>query len=164
MNKDFVPSVFDRLTDPGLRQSKSALYTQWEYEQTVVRDLSILLNTRRLPPAVLEAMPDDARVRTAVCNFGLPDVSHYSSSHDAKRHEIADEVRRVLLAYEPRLTDVEVEPRELDNSKAEFLNFRIKATLRIPPHFVGEVFFDTVLDLVNSIHQVRHPEAAEAGR
>lgn len=78
---------------------------------SIRRELQRLFNTRLHLP--LEAL--EGRERT-VLEYGLPDYSHFSPLRLEDRKLLAEQVRRAVVAYEPRLsrTKVDVGPPDGD--------------------------------------------------
>lgn len=59
-----------------------------------------LVNTINL--SSIEPMEDLPRVSKSILNFGLPDVTHMTSE-DMQVDEVAENLRKALIAFEPRL-------------------------------------------------------------
>lgn len=155
---DYLPTVFDRLTEPDFRNNQCR-YTFQEMEARVLRDLEDLLNTRR---AGFGLYPGLEAVERSVVNFGLRDFSHLNASSDTQRIAYADHVRQTIEAFDPRLVDVEVTARSLDSLKSSLgsslklsaMYFRVKATLRLGQGVAEPVVFDTLFDASLGRHTV----------
>ena len=158
---DYPPSFFDRLTDPGISANRCR-YSLAQTEAAVLRDLEQLLNTKRPPENYFEGL---AAVNASIANFGLADQSHRDGSSSAVREQMAEHIHAVIEAFEPRLTQVQVIPRNLDEVKREqpkgyrigAAYFRIVATLNVDPTPIEGVVFDTMLELATGRHNVSNP-------
>ena len=105
---------------------------------SVRRELERLLNTRcALTPEALEG-----RARTTL-EYGLPDFGHLQTRDTAAHRRIAEEVRRAVEAYEPRLARVTVAVEASDAPDQERrLTVRVDGMLVVgevmePVSFVG---------------------------
>ena len=155
---DYLPTVFDRLTEPGFRGNQCR-FTFQEMEARVFRDLEDLLNTRRGGP---EQFAHLAKVEHSIVNFGLRDLSHTNAASPEERQAYADHVRDTIQGFDARLTDVEVTVRpaeELERAlkgtfKVSAMYFRIKATLRLGQGVAEPVVFDTLFDASLGRHTV----------
>ena len=112
--------------------------------RTLVRhDLEDLVNTVNFGSA--EDVGDLPRVRGSVLNYGLPEISgRIAGSRQVKG--LADEVRRAILDFEPRLiaSTVRVERREPRDGDEGRARFAVVADLRcepapVPIEFVADV-------------------------
>ena len=161
---DYPPSFLNRLTDPELPDNRCR-YSLSQTETSVMRDLEELLNTKRPREGFFAGL---AEVEHSIANFGLRDITHVNGNSADERHRFAAHVREVIESFEPRLTNVNVSVRHLDEVKAELaqgfklgaIYFRIRATLNVDPTPVEGVVFDTVLNLASGHHDVRLPGAA----
>lgn len=99
--------LFDRLTD-------DETWVSWEprprrtldrqgLRQSVRRELEQLFNTRS--PLPVHYVP--AADRT-VLDYGIPDLSEYSPRNPDDRTQLAEMLRRAIVAFEPRLGEVRV--------------------------------------------------------
>ena len=155
---DYLPTVFDRLTEPDFRNNQCR-FTFQEMEARVFRDLEDLLNTRRAGPEVFAHL---ARVERSVANFGLRDLSHTNAASPEERQGYADHVRDTIRDFDPRLTEVEVYVRLPDDVRRlqpgsfrmSAMYFRITATLRLGPGVAQPVVFDTLFDAGVGRHTV----------
>ena len=96
--------LFERLTDLEPRhpeeEEPARVLDGDELRLSVRRELERLLNTRCvLTPEALEG-----RQRTTL-EYGVPDFGHLQTRDTGARKLIAEEVRRAVVAYEPRLAD-----------------------------------------------------------
>lgn len=155
---DYPPSFFDRLTDPSI-PSNRCRYSLAQTESAVLRDLEQLLNTKRPPDDLFENL---VAVQKSIANFGLRDLTHKDGSTDESRIQIAEHITSVIEIFEPRLTNVQVIPRSMDEVKQELPKsyrigaayFRIIATLNVDPTPIEGVVFDTMLELATGRHNV----------
>ena len=155
---DYLPTVFDRLTEPEFRNNQCR-FTFAEMEARVFRDLEDLLNTRRPGHRLFEGLPE---VERSVANYGLRDLTHINSASANERQAYADHIRDTIRDFDSRLTDVEVTPRLPDDVqrlqsgifKVSALYFRIRATLRLGQGVAEPVVFDTMFDASRGRHVV----------
>ena len=155
---DYLPTVFDRLTEPDFRNNQCR-FTFQEMEVRVFRDLEDLLNTRRGGPDLFRQFP---HVEHSIVNFGLRDLSHTNAASPEERQAYADHVRDTIQGFDARLTDVEVSVRPAEDVERSLRNafkvsamyFRIKATLRLGQGVAEPVVFDTLFDASLGRHTV----------
>lgn len=134
--------LFERLTDLEPRhpeeEEPARVLDGDELRLSVRRELERLLNTRCvLTPEALEG-----RQRTTL-EYGVPDFGHLQTRDTGARKLIAEEVRRAVVAYEPRLAQVTVtaEPSTAPDEERR-LAVRVDAMLVVgevmePVSFVG---------------------------
>ena len=133
-----VPCLFDRLTDLEPRSRREIPLTAWEQmqqiKQSVARDLTNLLNTRRSEADIPEEFE---KTNQSVAAYGIQDFTSSPVDGEQMRRAIEKSAR----TFEPRLTHVAVQMRK----SGEFeLEFRIVAMLRIDVRS-EPVVFDTIL-------------------
>lgn len=158
---DYPPSFFDRLTDPTISANRCR-YSLAETETAVLRDLEQLLNTKRPPEDYFAELPN---VQKSIANFGLRDLSHKDGTTEESCVLIAEHILDVIQIFEPRLTNVQVLPRNADEIKQEqpraykigAAYFRIIATLNVDPTPIEGVVFDTMIELATGRHNVSSP-------
>ncbi|QEL19741.1 type VI secretion system baseplate subunit TssE [Limnoglobus roseus] len=159
--EDYPPSFFNRLTDPTIAANRCR-YSLTQTEVAVLRDLEDLLNTKRPPDEYFAGLD---MVSRSIANFGLRDATHQDGSSPHERLKIAEHILDVIQTHEPRLTNVQVIPRSLEEVKAEqpkgyrigAAYFRIVATLNVDPTPIEGVVFDTMLELATGHHNVSSP-------
>jgi type VI secretion system protein ImpF len=113
----------------------------------VARDLESLMNTIAFEST--EDLAGFARVQRSILNYGFPDIAHRSID-EISIDDLGDEIRSVLMTYEPRLDrgsiraarDMSARPEELR------LRFVVQADLRcdplnVPVEFVADVDLDS---------------------
>jgi type VI secretion system protein ImpF len=140
-------SVLDRLMDFEPRQAGDAPLS-WSDSVTrlrnsVRRDLEWLLNTRRI---ATPAPADFPEVQESVYHFGLPDITSLSRDSSETSETLRRQIEEIVRIFEPRLTNVQVLPREGGNSPLQEMHFAIHALLRMEPN-PERVMFDTVLEM-----------------
>jgi type VI secretion system lysozyme-like protein len=121
-----LASLFDRLTDAHPRDTREVpppVYEQLrEHKNTVARDLTNLLNTRRNENDI----PEEFQLtRQSLAGYGVQDFTTAPMDREAIRTAI----ERTIRVYEPRLTRVQVTLDESSNG-LEFL-YRISGMLRV---------------------------------
>jgi type VI secretion system lysozyme-like protein len=105
--------LFDRLVDLEPQRSREVrplrTLDRQGLRESVRRELERLLSTRTSLPAhrLLERSPEDFPL--SVVDFGLPDLVAYSARNQDHWPLIAEAIRRVIAAFEPRLARPEVE-------------------------------------------------------
>lgn len=138
-------SVLDRLIGgrPGSGQIVASRRSPSvrDLEEAVWRDLSALLNTRRMEHPI---SPEFEQCNSSLLIFGLPDFSLLSLRSLGDQRRLGLAIENAIRMFEPRLSSVSVtaEPRsELDPT----LKFRVEALLEIEPA-PEAITFDTVLE------------------
>jgi len=151
----YKPSVLDRLLDAReMRHGQTLL----QLEESILRDLQDLLNTRRPPEEQFATLETASRT---VANFGLMDFAHLELLSPRSREQVLDHIKIVIETYEPRLTEVEVMERSGEDleklAKNDFhkgaIYLQIKARLKGNPG--PEVSFETILELAKGAHTVK---------
>ncbi len=103
--KESAIPLFDRLC---LDKDEEMIVNFDEFKDSVQRELEVILNTRPtakewdftpVTEPILRSLPD---------YFGLRDFTFQQASHDLGRQQIAQEIKRVIQFYEPRLNNVYV--------------------------------------------------------
>jgi len=162
--RGYAPSLFDKLTDPRSRGSGDRIgYSESQILQSVVRDLTNLLSTRRPAESTagIDGLPE---VERSVINYGLPDLGNINPSDKSDQERVAGQIATAIRLFEPRLTDVQVVVKDRDQLRAELgERFRftagyvhISARLTIKP--LPPIAFERVLEL--SAHRRRDEGAA----
>lgn len=151
----YKPSVLDRLLDAReLRHGQTLL----QLEESILRDLQDLLNTRRPPEYQFASLESASRT---VANFGLMDFAHLELLSPGGRQTVLDHIKSVIETYEPRLSSVEVIERSGESleklAKHDYhkgaIYLQIKARLKGNPG--PEVSFETILELAKGAHTVK---------
>lgn len=148
-------SVVDRLIDEEPRSSAEAPLTRAQsvrrLKEGVRRDLEWLLNTRRVAVEPDESL---AELNDSVYLYGLPDLSSYSATSSKDQAKLLRAIQAIIKQYEPRLTNVHVEPQEVSSQTSAFsVRLRIEGILLMetPEH----VSFDTLIELKSGACQVK---------
>jgi type VI secretion system protein ImpF len=129
--------------------------TEAQLRAHLSRDLAMLLNTVNLESVV--DLGDFPSVRRSILNYGIPDIAHRSIDERGVE-DIAGEIERALLHFEPRLAygsikverDTSIEAHELRVSftvRAEM----ISDPMNLPIEFMAEVQVDTGKILVGRV-------------
>lgn len=148
------PSLLDRLTDEAPRELADRATTREAsaraYRASVQRDVEWLLNTRR---TMVRATDNHPQVMRSVHQFGLPDTSGLSLSVIAGRELLSNDILDTLRRFEPRLSNVEIKLKDLNEGRLPQLRFSIAATLLMDPS-PEQVLFDTVLEVATGVYEV----------
>lgn len=164
-----MPSVLDRLIDydrddpdfdadaesEGTGTLSTTPYATDFLLRHLERDLENLLQTSR--GSLKPLGPEYEELSTSIYQYGLPDrVSFRSTSTDQER--LADEVRRAIANFEPRLQHVQVllQEESLDGGQIKFL-IRGQVRLRPAPR---TVHFDAKLSTTLRAFKVNERTAA----
>src|SRR6202049_4550322 len=119
-----VNSLFDRLTDSEPRNSREVQAPEWEqfreYKQSVARDLTNLLNTRRSENDIPQEFE---RTRESLAAYGVQDFAIAPLDDETIRRS----VERAVRLFEPRLSRVQV---AIVKSGDFTYSFRISGMLR----------------------------------
>ena len=131
----------------GRRMSMRAAITEPVLRSEVARDLSALMNTTNLDSVEdLSAYPE---VRRSILNHGLPDLVRRSID-EMKVADVAGEIERALMDFEPRLLPQTIKATRDKTVKASDLKIRfiVRADLQcdpvnVPLEFLADMEFDT---------------------
>jgi type VI secretion system protein ImpF len=142
--KHITPSLLDRLTDENRKlprdTPKQYLTKLKEFKESVLRDVSFLLNARTTG-IIGSDFPNCAR---SVLAYGLPDITSRSGQSIEERGQIRREIQSAIERFEPRLKQVYVKAIQPQPGDTQ-LRFSISAALQVDPE-PEPIFFDTVLD------------------
>ena len=136
--------LLDRLTDDSRGTSDGSSWavrqSRREWEESLLRDVEALLNTKR---ALLEVPEQYRHASSSLLQYGLPDFSSMSLHSPTDRAILRSAIETALRLFEPRLASVAV---TLDASKQSrpVLHFRVNALLRLTPQ-PEPIRFDTLL-------------------
>lgn len=119
---ELAVSLLDRLAPPdedrGLRSPEDLI------EESIVRDLEMLLNTRReefLVPAEFE------ETAASIVNFGIPDLAKCGSLRTGpEQARLCRWIEEAIRTFEPRLGNVSVRVIDRENVNP-VLHFRVEA-------------------------------------
>jgi type VI secretion system protein ImpF len=125
-------SVFDRLLDDDPGSTAEAPLDDGQklriIQVAVRRDLQNLLNTRF---RCIAWPPELPQLDDSLINYGLPDFTAASLNAAQDPEILVDAIKRAIRLFEPRLTDVRIEPLNDHNSIDRNYRFRIEAVLLI---------------------------------
>ncbi len=142
---DEVPwSLLDRLTDGNPENHRDERVSSWQqgrnFQESLRRDLSALLNTRR------PELPFDSsweHCSNSVLAYGIPDFTAYNLTNEHEQELVRRSIERAIRLFEPRLGRVSVTMLKPDPLQP-VLRYQITCVLRV----LGEadaVTFDVVL-------------------
>jgi len=122
---DLMPSLLDRLApldenqgEIGARRAEDLL------EDSIMRDLEMLLNTRREEFLV---PPEFEQTATSIVNFGVPDLAKCGSLRSGpEQTKLCRWIEEAIRAFEPRLCNVAVRVVDRENV-TPVLRFRVEA-------------------------------------
>lgn len=125
--------LFDRLTDhepdnPSGEKDPFRSYTRKDFEASIQREVSLILNTRERRIIRHSNEHDDPYAEDLPGYFGLPDFASFDTTSELGRDHIALEVEKTIERYEPRLKDVEVHVLGYDRKK-QSLSLTVGASL-----------------------------------
>ena len=121
-------------TDVALRATRSERIDH--LKRSIVRDVGDLLNTRTrclsYPARLVEL--DNSMVA-----YGLPDFGRHAFATAAVQQQLRDVLRRVIGAFEPRLSSVSVALLSRDGPPDGVVRFRIDGQLNMVDEWVAFV-------------------------
>jgi type VI secretion system lysozyme-like protein len=121
---DLVPTILDRLAP--LDESRGELGSRRELtvEESIARDLEVLLNTRREEFLV---PPEFEQTATSIVNFGIPDPAKCGSLRlGPEQAKLCRWIEEAIRNFEPRLRNVAVSVVDRENV-TPILCFRVEA-------------------------------------
>jgi type VI secretion system protein ImpF len=149
-----LASVLDRLLDdtPGaaVDQPKRPGQALRELKEAVRRDLEHLLNTRRPP---VKIPPGFKQLDRSLVSYGIPDFAGVREDVQRDTRQLARLIEKAIRDFEPRLTDIRVEPVEGDSELDRTLRFQIRATLQVAP-IHDPVAFQSIIEPTTGNFQV----------
>ena len=111
LSQGALAPLFDRLidTDPGRIDENPSSYilTPQALQQSVFQHLEIVLNTRPTAKNHYNMLEDQNTINLPT-SFGLREFSWADASRQFTLNQIKIEIERVIMRYEPRLTQVNV--------------------------------------------------------
>lgn len=133
--------------ESGRRASGRAAIKERDLREEVEFDLGALMNTVALEST--EDLSSFDQVQKSILNYGFPDIAHRSID-EISVDDLAEELRSVLVRYEPRLHRESIRAVRDMTARAEELKLRflVHADLRcdpmnIPVEFVADVDLDS---------------------
>lgn len=129
----------------GRRLRPRQVITEPVLRREVSRDLEALLNCIAMEATV--DLSDVPFARKSILNFGLSDIAH-RTIEEKSVGEIPDEIRRAVIAYEPRLAGATLQiERDTSIDAAELrIRFIVRADLTCYPVHVPVEFVADVID------------------
>jgi type VI secretion system lysozyme-like protein len=122
---ELIPSILDRLgpEDEGRGALGARRPEQW-IEESIVRDLEMLLNTRREEFLV---PPEFEQTAASIVNFGVPDLAKCGSLRSgSEQSKLCRWIEEAIRTFEPRLRNVAVRVVDRENV-TPVLRFRVEA-------------------------------------
>jgi type VI secretion system protein ImpF len=130
-------------TIAGRRLPARQVITESELRRDVVQDLAALLNTVAMESTV--DLSEAEEIRKSILNFGLPDISNCTIDAAGMR-ELPEQIRRVIVNYEPRLAgaSLSVERDMSVNADELRVRFIVRADLicepvHVPVEFIADI-------------------------
>ncbi|MBN2133773.1 MAG: type VI secretion system baseplate subunit TssE [Sedimentisphaerales bacterium] len=152
------PCLLDRLTDEEPEITKESrdhrVVSLRRYRQAVLRDLEMLLNSRKYPPGA--EVYDFPEVEESVLNYGIPDLTGLSVSAISPT-EFQAYIKQAVLWFEPRIArgslTVRIVPAA-DPEHARAILFEIEGELWAQP-LPERLFVKTEVDLETGHHKLK---------
>jgi len=121
---ELVPTILDRLAPLDEGRGELGSRRQVTVEESIARDLEVLLNTRREEFLV---PPEFEQTATSIVNFGIPDPAKCGSLRfGPEQAKLCRWIEEAIRNFEPRLRNVAVRVVDRDNV-APILRFRVEA-------------------------------------
>jgi type VI secretion system protein ImpF len=144
-SSDSIPlSLLDRLIDRSPNSTTETPPASWEerreFLDSICRDLTALLNTRR---AEEDFDPAYEEAANSLLTFGIADFTSFNLKNEAEQERVRRSIERSMRKFESRLTRVMVSMDELDELRP-VLRFQVSAILQTDPGSKS-VQFDIVL-------------------
>ncbi len=137
-----LPSVVDRLMDPGSMGAVTRGAPIEAVTEAVRRDVEDLLNSRRIVDPELDRFPELSK---SVFAYGVPEFVSKQAVTPQEREEVGRQMADAIARNEPRLRDVRARLLTPTGSNERSLRFLITARLRLDP--APAVEFETVVRL-----------------
>lgn len=122
---ELTPTILERLAP--LKESRSQIGSRRQggaVEQSILRDLEMLLNTRREEFLV---PPEFEETATSIVNYGVPDLSKCGSLRfGPEQAKLCRWIEEAIRNFEPRLRNVAVRVIDRENV-TPVLRFRVEA-------------------------------------
>lgn len=152
----FVPTLWNRLLDDEPHRGVEAEERHWstldEYKAAIVRDLEILVNTRR---ELLSArLADYPSLQGSLLEYGLPDFLGRGLHSTDDRQMIQRQLERAIESNDCRFRNVRVRLLDQDNQD-RLLRFRVDAML-VLMDARQQVAFDAVLQAETQRYKVQN--------
>jgi type VI secretion system protein ImpF len=145
------PFLLDRLLDdePDVKQERPErrAMTSRRFRQSVLRDLSWLLNAKAHPKE--DGLAEFPEVARSVLNFGLPEVAGGMESA-ATPSDLERIVRNAIVTYEPRIVRSTLSVRAMEENQrpvpGHSIILEIKGDIRVEP-LSEAIYVKTNVDL-----------------
>jgi type VI secretion system protein ImpF len=148
------PSLLDRLTDHAPTQRKdppdSQAVSAAQLRQSVLRDLSALLNTSNL--ATIDELSATPHVAKSTLNYGIPGFAGLFES-SARVSSLERELAEAIRIFEPRIRSDSLRVRargRRDDTAVPALVFEIEGELWAQPVPV-QLFLETTIEIETRI-------------
>ncbi|MFC0337322.1 type VI secretion system protein ImpF [Kushneria avicenniae] len=149
-----VPTLLDRLLDDDPARSSESrpghLCSLTEYKASVVRDLELLVNTRR--ELVARELDDWPALQGTLLDYGLPDFISRGLHSSEDRRLIQRQLERTIEHGDRRFSSVRVRLLNQENHD-RVLQFRVEAVLSLS-EASQRVAFDAVLQVTTRQYKV----------
>jgi len=144
------PCLLDRLTDDEPEVSKESrdqrVVSLRRYKRAVLRDLEMILNTKRHP--LHDNIYEFSQAARSVLNYGIPDVCGATISV-INPAEFESQVKQAVLCFEPRISRKQLSVRiitPLDSANIRSISFEIEGEMWAQP-LPDHLFVKTEVDL-----------------
>jgi type VI secretion system protein ImpF len=122
-------SLLDRLIDLSPSSVSETVVSSWEerreYLDSVCRDLTALLNTRR---AEMDFDPTFEEAANSLLSFGILDFTSFNLKNEAEQERVRLSIERSIRQFESRLSRIKVSLDDVDELRP-VLRFQISAML-----------------------------------
>lgn len=152
------PCLLDRLTDDEPEVSKESrdqrVVSLRRYKRAVLRDLEMILNTKRHP--LYDNIYEFSEAARSVLNYGIPDVCGATISI-INPAEFESQVKQAILYFEPRISRKQLSVRivtPLDSANIRTISFEIEGELWAQP-LPDHLFVKTEVDLETGHHKLK---------
>lgn len=140
-------SVLDRLMDLDPDMTVDQPSTPREkinrIRESVRKDIEALLNAQQWPHSIEKELEE---LHTSLLRFGTAGFHGLMLATTAQRLRLAEAIRKVIVAFDPRLTRVHVGlGKSRGGQQDRVLDLRIEAEMMLPDG-VEPIVFDTSLD------------------
>ena len=152
------PCLLDRLTDDEPEVSRESrdrrIVSLQRYKNAVLRDLEMLLNSKRYP--LHDNIYEFGEAARSVLNFGILDICG-APILNTKPAEIEAQVKEAIICFEPRISQRTLSVRmvsPLDSEYIRSISFEIEAELWAQP-LPDRLFVKTEVDLETGHYKLK---------
>jgi type VI secretion system protein ImpF len=152
------PCLLDRLTDDEPEVSRESrdrrIVSLQRYKNAVLRDLEMLLNSKRHP--LHDNIYEFGEAARSVLNFGILDICG-TSILNVKAAEIESHVKDAIICFEPRISPRTLSVRMVSSLDSEYIrtiSFEIEAELWAQP-LPDRLFVKTEVDLETGHYKLK---------